>query len=185
MCIKKQKTKNNKTEHNTDFSFPHQFFFFFSFWLYISGAHHLGEIFAFVTVFNPTTEVVTFCLRGWCMLGVSVADIHPYKTWLSQSFEPMQWNACAHRLDLSLYSHLKECWENGVRTYVNSNGKIPSTRKILPRGVSKIQTHDIAWSRTASPIHYQQAIAAPPSPIKTTTTTTTTRHSENKTLTKP
>ena len=32
----------------------------------------LGEIFAYVTVvfFNPTIEVVTFRLRGWCMLGV-------------------------------------------------------------------------------------------------------------------
>ena len=24
----------------------------------------------YVTVFNPTIEVVTFCLCGWCMLGV-------------------------------------------------------------------------------------------------------------------
>ena len=38
----------------------------------------LGEIFAYVTVFfwffflNPTIEVVTFRLRGWCMLGVSL-----------------------------------------------------------------------------------------------------------------
>ena len=31
----------------------------------------LGEILTFVTVsFNPTIEVVTFRLRGWCMLGV-------------------------------------------------------------------------------------------------------------------
>ena len=41
----------------------------------------MGEIFAYVTGFllvcfvlfcflNPTIEVVTFCLRGWCMLGV-------------------------------------------------------------------------------------------------------------------
>ena len=32
----------------------------------------LGEIFAYVTVFNPTIEVVTFRLRGWCMLGVFI-----------------------------------------------------------------------------------------------------------------
>ena len=37
---------------------------FFSFPSYISGFHHLGEIFAYVT------EVATFRLRGWCMLGV-------------------------------------------------------------------------------------------------------------------
>ena len=39
----------------------------------------MGEIFAYVTVlvflfvyffFNPTIEVVSFRLRGWCMLGV-------------------------------------------------------------------------------------------------------------------
>ena len=30
----------------------------------------LGEICAHVTIFNPTTEVATFHLRGWCMLSV-------------------------------------------------------------------------------------------------------------------
>ena len=30
----------------------------------------LGEIFAYVTVFSPFIDVVTFHLRGWCMLGV-------------------------------------------------------------------------------------------------------------------
>ena len=29
-----------------------------------------GQIFAYVTVFNPTKEEITFRLRGWCMLGV-------------------------------------------------------------------------------------------------------------------
>ena len=38
---------------------------------YISGVHHFwGDIFAYVTVFNPTIKVVTFRLRGWCVLGV-------------------------------------------------------------------------------------------------------------------
>ena len=31
-----------------------------------------------------------------------------------------------HRLDLSLYSHPKEFFGNGVRTHVNSKGKLPS-----------------------------------------------------------
>ena len=40
-----------------------------------------GEILAYVTVFNPTIEVVTFRLRGLCMLGVFfVAGIHPSRT---------------------------------------------------------------------------------------------------------
>ena len=30
----------------------------------------LGEIFAYVSIFNPTIEIVTLCLPGWCMLGV-------------------------------------------------------------------------------------------------------------------
>ena len=29
-----------------------------------------SEIFVYLTVFNPTIEVVTFCLSGWCILGV-------------------------------------------------------------------------------------------------------------------
>ena len=45
---------------------------FFAFPSYISGVHTLlGKIFAYVTVFfNPTIKVVTFRLRGWCVLGV-------------------------------------------------------------------------------------------------------------------
>ena len=57
---------------------------------------------------NPTIKVVTFRLRGWCVLGVSVAGIHPPRTRTSGSFESVRWNACAHRLDLGLYSHPKE-----------------------------------------------------------------------------
>ena len=53
---------------------------------------------------------------------------------MSGSFESVRWNACVHRLDLSLNSHPKEFWGNGVRTHANSKGKIPSTRKILLRG---------------------------------------------------
>ena len=34
------------------------------------GFTSLGEIFANVTIFNQTIEVVTFHLHGWCMLGV-------------------------------------------------------------------------------------------------------------------
>ena len=47
------------------------FFFFFCVpQLYLWGSPLLGEIFAYVTVFNPTIKVVTFRLRGWCVLGV-------------------------------------------------------------------------------------------------------------------
>ena len=55
---------------------------------------------------------------------VFVAGIHPSRTWMSGSFESVQWNACVHRLDLGLYSHPKEFLWNEVRT----QGKIPSRR---------------------------------------------------------
>ena len=55
---------------------------------------------------------------------------------MSGSFESVRWNACAHRLDFGLNSHPKEFWGNGVRTHVNFKGKIPSTGKLLSRGVS-------------------------------------------------
>ena len=42
---------------------------------------------------------------------------------MSGSFESVKWNACVHRLDLSLYSHPKEFAGNVVRTNVNSKGK--------------------------------------------------------------
>ena len=36
-----------------------------------------------------------------------------------------------HRLDLGLYSHLKEFGGNEVRTHASSKGKLPFTGKIL------------------------------------------------------
>ena len=83
----------------------------FAFPNYISGVHHFWVRFLRMwPFFNPTIKVVTFRLRGWCVLGVFVAGIHPSRTWTSGSFEPVRWNACVHRLDLSLYSHPKEFW---------------------------------------------------------------------------
>ena len=100
------------------------------------GFTHLREIFffffffAYVTVFNPTIEVVTFRLRGLFILGVFcvflvVAGIHPPRTWMLGYFEYVRWNACVHRLDLGLYSHPKDFFA----------GNIPSMEKNLPRGV--------------------------------------------------
>ena len=48
--------------------------FFFSFFvpqLYLWGSPLLGKIFCVCDrFFNPTIKVVTFRLRGWCVLGV-------------------------------------------------------------------------------------------------------------------
>ena len=65
---------------------------------------------------------------------VFVTSIHPSRTWTSGSFESVRWNACVHRLDLSLSSHPKVFLENEVRTHVNSKGKSTSTGNFLPRG---------------------------------------------------
>ena len=110
--------------------------------------------------FNPTTEEVTFRLRGWCMLHtgcVFVAGIHPSRTWISGSFESLRWNACVHRLDLGLYSHLKEFSGNGVRTHVNSKGKILCTGKILRGGSNPRCCITEQWAQHA----YQQAVRDP------------------------
>ena len=69
---------------------------------------------------------------------------------MSGSFESVRWNADVHRLDLGLYSHLKEFWVNEVRNHVNSKGKITSTR-----GSEEVQTRDAASRRTASPTNYR------------------------------
>ena len=83
-----------------------------------------------------------------------------------------------HRLHLGLYSHLKAFLGNGVRTRVNSKGKIPSTRKTPLRGGSRIKStmlHQAGQpaqhttnglfpppsSRTASPTNYQLRYSSP------------------------
>ena len=88
---------------------------------------------------------------------VFVASIHPSRTIMSGSFQSVRWNACVHRLDLGLYSHPRLFLGKGVRTHVNSKGKIPSTGKFSSE---EDQTHDAVSSRTASPTHYQRAIPA-------------------------
>ena len=64
----------------------------------------------YVTFFLcPTIEVVTFCLCGWCMLGVFLllAFAHLEHECHLGSFESVGWNTCVHRLDLGLYTHPK------------------------------------------------------------------------------
>ena len=72
-------------------------------------------------------------MHAGCVL---VAGIPPSRTRMSASFESVQWNPRVLRLDLGLYSYPKEFLRNGVRTHVNSKGKIPSTGKIPLRGGS-------------------------------------------------
>ena len=69
---------------------------------------------------------------------------------MSGYLEYVRWNACAHRLDLGLYSHPKEFSGNGVRTCVISKRKITSTG-----GSEEGRTRDAASRMTASPTHYR------------------------------
>ena len=81
--------------------------------------------------FNPTTEVVTFCLHGWCMLGV----------FLLLAFTRLG-HECQDLLSLcdgihvctdktSVYTHIQKSFGDGVRTHANSKGKILSSRKFF------------------------------------------------------
>ena len=93
----------------------------------------LGEIFAYVTIYlDPTTEAVTFHLRGWCMLGafllLAFTCLGHERQVLLSPCDGM--HGCTHRLDIGLYSHPK-ILGNGVRTIVNSKGKIPSVKESL------------------------------------------------------
>ena len=122
---------------------------------YVFGVHHSGPYFClcdFFFFFNQAIQVATFCLCGWCMLGVFLLPAliclgHECQDLLSPC-DGM--HVCT--LDLCLYSRLKELWGNGVRTYVNSKGKIPSPEKLSSE---KDRTHHAASSRTASPPLYQ------------------------------
>ena len=109
-----------------------------------------GKIFAPVTVFQSNHSgshiPSLWMVHAGC---VFVAGIHPSRTRMSGSFDPVQRHASAQRLDFGLYSHSREFWGNGVRTHVNSKGKIPSTR-----GSEEGQTCNSASCRTVSPTNY-------------------------------
>ena len=140
-------------------------FSFFSFFFCIPqldlwSSPFWDESFACVTVFYPN-HWGSHIPSSWMVHAgcIFVAGIRLSRTWMSGSFESLWWNACVHRLGLGLYSHPKEFLENGIRTHVNSKGKIPSTRKKIFS--VEDQTHNPASSGTGSPTHYQWAIPTP------------------------
>ena len=87
---------------------------------------------------------------------VFVTGIHLSRTWMSGSFESVRWNACVHRLDLGLYSHPKGFLGHGVRTHVNSKGKILATGDS-----EEVRTCDAVLCRTVSPAHYRLSYSGP------------------------
>ena len=64
-----------------------------------------------MTVFNPTIEVVTFRLHGWCMLGVFLLPAFTHLGHECQDrLSPCDGMPDVHRLARGLYSHPKEFW---------------------------------------------------------------------------
>ena len=89
------------------------------------GFTTVGDILCMWPFFNPTIEVTTFPLCGWCMLGLFLLLAFNHLRHECQDLESLQWNACMQRQDFSLYSHPKEFWGNGARTYANPREKSP------------------------------------------------------------
>ena len=126
---------------------------------YISGVHHFGwDLLCKWSFFlNPTIEVVTLHLCGWCMLGVFL--LLPF---IRQGHECQDLLSLCDGTHVStdktlVYNLIRKSFRvNGVRTHVNSKGKIPCT------GDSEEDwTHDTASRRTASPTHYQLSYSGP------------------------
>ena len=75
---------------------------------------------------------------------------------MAGSFGSVRWNGYVHRLHLGLNSHPKEFFGNGVRTHVNSKGKIPFTRS-----TGEHRTHDAGSRKTASLTHHRLSYSGP------------------------
>ena len=109
--------------------------------------------------FNPTIEVVTFRLHGWCMLGVFLL---PAFTWLGHEHQDLMslcdgMHVCT---DLTpVYTFIrKSFWGMETEPMLTPREKSPLPEKISPE---EDRTHNAASSRTASPTHYQRTIPAP------------------------
>ena len=107
----------------------------------------LGEIFAYVTIFHPTTEVATFCLCGWCMLGVLLLLAFTHLGHECQDLlSPC--NGMLVRTDkTSVYTLIQKNFRGQESEPIK--GKIPSTRCS-----EEDRTHNAASHRTMSPTHY-------------------------------
>ena len=53
---------------------------------------------------------------------------------MSGSYESIRWNACVHRLDFGLYSHLKEFWGMEMEPMLTPGEKSP-----LPEAQSRAE----------------------------------------------
>ena len=100
--------------------------FFFCVPSCIFGVHHFGWDFYVCDRLTKSNYRGSHTPSSWLVHAecVFVTGIHPSRTWMSGSLDFLRWNACVHGLDLGLYSHPNEFLGSGVRTHVNSKGKI-------------------------------------------------------------
>ena len=124
---------------------------------YISGVHHFWVIFLRMwPFFNPTIKVVTFRLRGWCVLGVFVLPAftrlgHERQDLLSPCDEM---HVCTDQT--SVFTLIRKSFlGNGVWTHVVTPREKSLYRNIFPE---EDRTRNAVDSE---PKHYQRAIPAP------------------------
>ena len=100
------------------------FFFFYIPQLYLWGLPVSARFLHMWPFSDPTIEVVTFCLRGWCMLGVLLL---PTVTHLGHNCQdlssPCMECICAQTRPWFVLSSERVLNGMGVRTHVNSKGK--------------------------------------------------------------
>ena len=106
--------------------------------------------------FNPTIEVITFRLPGWCMLDVLLLPAFNH-----------QGHECEVRATECTCAHILTSVYTLIR---KSFGRMESEPMLTPREKSpqpgkfsseEDRTHDAASRRTASPTHYQLSYSGP------------------------
>ena len=125
--------------------------------IYLWGSP-LGVKFLCMWPYFWSNHIGSHILSSWMVHAgcVFVASIHLSRTWMSGSFESMRWNACVHRLNLSLYSHPKQFWGNGVRIHVTSRGKSPLQEKYSSE---EDRTHYTTLHNSGPPVSLKVSIA--------------------------
>ena len=141
----------------------HKFVFFL--FLLVPQLHLWGSPFwvSFLCMwpfFNPTLEVVTFHLRGWCMLGVFLLQAFTFLGHERQDLWvcAMECMCAQTRPQFSVHTLIGKSFR-GMESepMVTPRGKSPLLEKFFPE---EDWTHNAAQSRTVSSRHYQRAIPA-------------------------
>ena len=162
------KVPENKSLSNLAFSCPSDLdykvsdtviFFFCVPQLYLFGSLFWVILLRMWPFFNPTIEVVTFRLRGWCVLDVFLL---PAFTHLRHECQDL-WSPCDGM-------HVCTDWTSVYTLIRKSLGGMESASMLTPREKSPLlekffseedRTHNTVSSRTVSPAHYQLSYSGP------------------------